>query len=151
MAIADIACGVLKMADVTLTMNPIDPSEVISSVMRKDCGGIVAFIGTIRGSSGGKPVRGVEVEAYGEMAVKDMQAIIDRARSRHPVAAATIVHRTGRLAPGDLVVVIAVSAPHRKEAFKACGEIIDAMKKTTPIWKEELMDGGGKWVEGESG
>jgi molybdopterin synthase catalytic subunit len=139
------------MADVSLTSEPIDPSKVISSVMRKECGGIVVFIGAIRDSSGGKPVKRVEVEAYGEMAVKDMQAIIDRARKKHPVAAATIVHRTGRLFPGDIVVVIAVSAPHRREAFDACGEIIDAMKKTTPIWKEELMDGGGKWVEGESG
>jgi len=80
-----------------------------------------------------------------------MQTIIDNVKRRHPIGAATVVHRAGKLAPGDIVVVIAVSAPHRKDAFDACREIIDAMKKTTPIWKQELLEGGGRWAEGESG
>lgn len=139
------------MESITITSDPIDPSNVMSSVMRKDCGGIVTFIGTIRDNFEGKPVRSVEVEAYNEMATNDLRAIVERTRGRHPAVNVAAVHRTGRLVPGEIVVVIAVSAPHRKDAFDACREIIDSMKKTTPIWKQELLDDGGRWVEGESG
>jgi len=138
------------MTNVTITSEPIDPSKVISAVMRKDCGGIVVFIGAIRDSFEGKQVRGVEVEAYDEMAVKDLQAIVDRAKRGNNIAEATVVHRTGTIPVGEVVVVVAVSADHRKDAFEACREIIDSLKKTTPIWKQELLDDGGRWAESES-
>ena len=150
MELADTAYRGATMSNVSVTSEFIDPSKAISAVMRKDCGGIVIFIGTIRDNFEGKPVKGVEVEAYDEMAVKDMQAIVDRAKRWHPIAEAMVIHRTGKLAVGDTVVVIAVSAQHRRDAFEACREIIDAMKKTTPIWKQELLEDGGRWVEGES-
>lgn len=140
-----------RTENVIITSEPIDFARVITSVMRKDCGGIVTFIGSIRDNFEGKPVKGVEVEAYDEMAVADLQAIIDKAKRWHSIAEATIVHRTGKLSPGDVVVVIAVSAPHRKDAFDACRDIIESMKKSTPIWKQELLEGGGRWVEGEQG
>lgn len=138
------------MVEISITSEPIDPSKAITSVMQKNCGGIVTFIGTIRDSSDGRPVKSIEVEAFDEMAIKDLQSIIDRAKKKHSIGSVTIVHRKGRLSPGEIVVVIAVSAPHRKDAFDVCREIIDEMKKTTPIWKEELLDGSRKWVEGES-
>jgi molybdopterin synthase catalytic subunit len=139
------------MNDVSISPEPIDVSKAISAVMRKDCGAVVTFIGTIRDNHKGKPVRSIEVEAYDEMAVKDLQSILAKAKKDHSIGEAKVAHRTGRLTPGEVVVVIAVSATHRADAFDACEEIIDSMKKTTPIWKQEFMDDGGRWVESESG
>lgn len=137
------------MPNVSVSSKPIDVSKIISAVMRKDCGGIVTFIGSIRDNHQGKKVKNVEIEAYDEMAAQDLGRIIGEAVSRYPIGEAAVAHRTGRLNVGDVVVVIAVSAPHRNDAFDACREIIDNMKKTTPIWKQELLEEGGRWVESE--
>lgn len=136
------------MVNVTITREKLDAGEVIGDVMRPDCGGIVVFIGTIRDSFEGKKVRRIEVEAYDEMAVDDLKKILQEAVMRHKAAEASISHRTGKLNVGDIVVVVAVSAPHRREAFQACKDIIDRMKQTTPIWKQEFFEGGSQWVGG---
>jgi len=137
------------MAKVTITKNPIAPSSVIKKVMIDKCGGIVVFIGTIRDSFMGKHVRKVFVEAYDLLARKDLQNIVDDVQSKYDIAEIIVTHRIGELSVGDVVVTIAVSAAHRKEAFEACEEIIDRMKKTTPIWKQEFFDDGSRWVEGD--
>lgn len=137
------------MPNVKITDKSIDPSTAISDVMRNDCGGIVVFIGAIRDTSEGKQVRQVEIEAYDEMAVKNLQKIVNDIYGKYELGEIIIVHRIGILEVGDIVLTIAVSAPHRKEAFDACREIINLMKKTTPIWKQEFFDDGSKWVEEE--
>ena len=138
------------MARVTITKREINPSDVIAQVMKDSCGGIVVFIGTVRDNFRGRPVKKVKVESYGPAARADLRRIIDNACARHRLGAAAAVHRTGELSVGDVVLVVAVAAPHRKSAFSACEEIIDQMKKTTPIWKQELFKEGSRWVESES-
>jgi len=138
------------MPRVKITEKGIDPSSAIEYVMRNDCGGIVLFIGTIRDTSEGKQVKQVEIEAYDEMAVKEIHQILDIINSRYGLGEIILIHRIGILEVGDIVVTIAASAPHRKEAFAACREAIDRMKETVPIWKQEFFDDGSKWVEGES-
>ena len=137
------------MIRIDVSSKNIDISAVLSQVMRKDCGGIASFVGTIRDVSEGKKVKRVEVEAYDEMAISDLRKIAEVAVKKNSARSAVIQHRTGKLEVGDVVVVIAVSAPHRNQAFDACREIIDHLKKTTPIWKQEFFEDSSRWVEGK--
>jgi len=138
------------MTKIEFTERPIDPSSIISEVMRRDCGGISVFIGTIRDRFEGKHVKKVHIEAYDVVAKTDLMKIIEGLKSTNDVREISFIHRIGELSVGDIVVAIAVSAPHRKDAFRVCRGIIDEMKQTTPIWKQEFFDDGSRWVEGES-
>jgi molybdopterin synthase catalytic subunit len=135
---------------VNISKDKIDVDKVIQSVMSPEYGGIVTFIGTVRDSFDGKRVRKINVEAYDEMAIADLKRIAEELSSKHGIGGIAIVHRTGTLEVGEVVVAVAVSAPHRKEAFEVCQAIIDKLKQTTPIWKQEFFDGGSRWIGGES-
>jgi len=136
--------------EVKISKEKIDVCKVIQSVMMPGCGGIASFIGTIRDSFEGKDVKGVNVEAYDEMAVADLRRIAAELSSEKGIGGIMIVHRTGALDVGEVVVVVAVSAPHRKEAFEVCQSIIDKLKQTTPIWKQEFFDEGSRWIGGDA-
>lgn len=127
---------------------PIAVEGVLRSVASKSAGGTVCFIGTVRDSSKGRRVSKMELEAAKDLAEKDLDIIARAARSRFDVERIAVVHRIGRLRVGEVIVVIAVSAAHRGDAFKACKYIIDGLKKTTPIWKKEFGEGRAAWVEG---
>ena len=88
----------------------------------------------------------LEYEAYGSMARRTMAVLIDRLEAEFPGARVAIVHRTGILSVGEAAVVIAASAPHRDEAFAACREAIDRLKRDVPIWKKEIAEDGETWV-----
>lgn len=120
--------------------------KVIAAVESGSCGGIVSFQGTVRNNSKGKTVIRLEYEAYAEMAVKKMQQVAEEAKERWPVEKIAIVHRTGNLTIGETAVAIAVSSPHRAEAFAACQYCIDRIKEIVPIWKKEFTADGGVWV-----
>jgi molybdopterin synthase catalytic subunit len=136
--------------EVKVSKEKIDICKVIQSVMMPDCGGIASFIGTIRDSFEGKGVKKVNVEAYDEMAVADLKRIAVELSSEKGIGGITIIHRIGALEVGEVVVVVAVSAVHRKEAFEVCQSIIDRLKQTTPIWKQEFFDEGSRWIGGDS-
>jgi molybdopterin synthase catalytic subunit len=136
--------------EVRISKEKIDVSKAIESVMMPGCGGIASFIGTIRDSFEGKDVKRVNVEAYDEMALADLRRIATELSSEKGIGGITIVHRTGSLEVGEVVVAVAVSAPHRKEAFDVCQSIIDRLKQTTPIWKQEFFDEGSRWIGGDS-
>jgi molybdopterin synthase catalytic subunit len=91
----------------------------------------------------------MELEAADDLATNDMARICKEASRENVVSRIAVVHRVGRLAVGDVIIVIAVSAPHRKDAFSACRHVIDELKKTTPIWKKELDCKSSRWVDGE--
>ncbi len=133
---------------VNITKSAIRPESVIASVRGPNVGGIVSFIGTVRNSSDGIKVTRMELEAAVDMARKDLKRIATEARRRFNVSGISVVHRIGKLKVGDIIVVVAVSAPHRAEAFRACKFVIDELKKTTPIWKKEFSGRKGRWVEG---
>jgi molybdopterin synthase catalytic subunit len=112
----------------------IDIHAVLDSVRRPDAGAVVLFLGTVRSDPG---VRALDYEVYRPMALKQMRIVADEAKSKFGVLEIAIVHRLGRVALGSLSVAIAVSAPHRPEAFAACEWAMDRVKEVVPIWKAE--------------
>lgn len=131
-----------------LMSEPISIQEVLEAVRAPECGGLALFVGTVRNHSGGKEnVLWLEYEAYESMALKKMREIAASVKQLYPVRKIAMVHRVGRLEIGDDAVAIAVSSPHRKEAFAACKFIIDAVKSTVPIWKKEVFADGEVWVD----
>lgn len=137
-----------SLALLRLTSEPIQIQEILDAVRARECGGLALFVGTVRNHSGGKEnVLWLEYEAYESMALKKMREIATSVRQLYPVRKIAMAHRVGRLEIGDDAVAIAVSTPHRKEAFAACKFIIDAVKSTVPIWKKEVFADGEVWVD----
>lgn len=130
---------------------PIDPAPLMAHVSHEGAGGIAVFAGTVRGvtSQEGEAYRtaALEYEAYAEMAEAKMREIAAEAAARWPGVRLAMVHRVGRLLPGETSVLVAASAPHRDDAFSACRFAIDRIKTVVPIWKKEVLeDGRTFWV-----
>jgi molybdopterin synthase catalytic subunit len=124
------------------------PTDLAASwVVRPDCGGVVLFLGTVRDHAEGRVgVSELDYEAYTEVAVQRMTDLTAQARHRWPALGRIVVwHRTGKLAVTDTAVVVAVSAPHRAEAFEAARWVIDTVKTSVPLWKRETWSGGEDW------
>jgi molybdopterin synthase catalytic subunit len=133
-----------------LTKSKIDPSKVLKAVGNPGAGAVVLFLGTVRDNSEAGEVDRIEYEAYGPMAEKSLELTEEDVKSRWPATRAVkIVHRLGGLRVGEVSVAVAVSSPHRAEAFEACRHAMERIKHETPIWKRErLADGREVWVEG---
>lgn len=132
---------------VRLQAEPIDYAALVESVRTPSCGAVVLFLGTVRELTEGRRTLALDYEAYGAMAEKELAKIDAELRRRWPVGEAAIVHRLGRLELGEVSVAVAVSAPHRAQAFDACRCAIDRAKETVPIWKQEhWADGAAEWV-----
>jgi len=132
---------------VALTDAPLPAGEVHDWAIRPDCGAVVLFTGTVRDHAEGRQgVTLLEYEAYVEQAEPRMREIADEARQRwRGLGRIGLVHRVGPLALTELAVVVAVSAPHRGEAFEAAKWCIDTLKATVPIWKKERWRDGEDW------
>lgn len=132
---------------VRLTRDVIDYHDLMEQVRRDDCGGVCAFLGTVRDLTGDKVTVALEYEAYAAMAEKKMAEIEADTRTRWPVKEMVVEHRLGRLEVGEVSVAVAVSCPHRAQAFEACRHAIDRLKDIVPIWKKEnWADGSTEWV-----
>ena len=114
---------------------------------RHDVGALATFTGFCRHEEGA--LSALELEHYPGMAEKELQRIVDEARRRWPVQGITVLHRYGKIMPGERIVFVAVSGSHRTEAFAACEFIMDFLKTSAPFWKREHnVDGSqGEWVE----
>ena len=110
-------------------------------------GGIVTFVGTVRDMNEGQGVTAMELEHYPGMTEKALEDIVARAKSRWPIFDALVIHRVGPLKPLDQIVLVAVTSPHRGEAFDACEFIIDYLKTEAPFWKKEDTPEGARWVD----
>jgi molybdopterin synthase catalytic subunit len=136
---------------IRIQREPIEVDAVIREVSHPGAGAVDVFIGTTRNEAGGRGVRSLEYEAHGSMAEKEIGRIVETARTTWRLSAVSVVHRVGLVPVGEASVVIAVSAPHRAEAFEACRFVIDSLKQTVPIWKKEKFDDGSTaWSEGAS-
>ena len=133
-----------------LTRSKIDPKKMLRSVADPGTGAVVLFLGTVRDSSEAGSVERIEYEAYGPMADRRLAQAEAEVKRRWPATKAVkIVHRVGSLAVGEVSVAVAVSSPHRAEAFEACRHAIETIKREVPIWKREKIAGGREvWVEG---
>ena len=110
-------------------------------------GGIVTFVGTVRDLNEGATVAEMELEHYPGMTEQSINAIIEQAKRRWPVYGALVIHRIGPLKPMEQIVLVAVTAAHRGEAFAACEFIIDYLKTEAPFWKKEQTPDGARWVD----
>ena len=132
---------------IRLTHEPIDYHALTESVRLPHCGAVALFLGTVRDLTGDFVTVFLDYEAYPPMAEKKMAEIEAEVRRGWPVGEIAMVHRLGRLGVGDVSVAVAVSSPHRGDAFEACRFAIDTLKELVPIWKKEnAPDGSGEWV-----
>lgn len=132
---------------IQLTREPIDYHALTESVRSHDAGAVILFLGTVREMTNGQQTVALDYEGYPEMAEAKLAELEAETRSRWPVTKAAIVHRLGKLELGEISVAVAVSCPHRKDAFEAGRFLIDQLKVTVPIWKKEnWADGRTEWV-----
>jgi molybdopterin synthase catalytic subunit len=132
--------------DFRLSEEPLSLDAVVAEVARDEAGAIATFIGTTRATSRGQNVKHLEYEAYAGMAEQVMAEIAEELHARYDLCAVAIHHRTGRVEIREPSVVIAVSAPHRRDALAACKDAIDELKERVPLWKKEVYFGGEEWV-----
>jgi molybdopterin synthase catalytic subunit len=128
---------------------PIDAADVLARVGAPEDGAVLLFLGTVRNHAGGEAVGGVTYEAYERMASPVLAEIASEAADRLGTERLVVVHRVGELAIGDVSVAIAVSSPHRAQAYDASRYVIEEIKKRLPVWKREhYQDGRSEWVAG---
>ena len=120
--------------------------DLVRVVLTPGAGAVVTFVGTVRDNNLGRRVVALEYEAYGEMAGDEMRRIGVEMREKWGLHGIAMRHRVGKLKVGEISVLIAVSAPHRTEAFNACSEALDLLKERVPIWKKEYFEGGEEWI-----
>lgn len=115
---------------------------------RTDTGAIVTFTGTVRGEAGGKPIIAMELEHYPGMTESELERVEAEARARWPLTGSLIVHRIGKLVPGDNIVLVVTASSHRHAAFEAAEYLMDYLKSRAPFWKKEIGGNGeGTWVD----
>jgi molybdopterin synthase catalytic subunit len=132
---------------VSITTEPIDTTAVLNQVSSHRAGAVVLFLGTTREFTRERRTESLDYECYPAMAQKKMSELEVEAREKWPIVECAIVHRLGRLALGEASVAIAVSSPHRRDAFEAGQWLIDRLKEVVPIWKKEnWADGTSEWV-----
>ncbi len=137
---------------IELVREPIDIAALLQRAKRSDCGAVLLFIGSTREWTGTEQTSFLDYDAYDSMARVEMQGLADEALGRWPIACVSIVHRLGRVDIGEASVAIAVSSPHRKAAFEAGEWLIDALKKSVPIWKQDHTAAGkSQWLHPQDG
>ena len=132
--------------DVRIQAEAFDPGAILAAVGRGDprVGGIVAFTGVVRGDGG---LRAMEIEHYPGMTERAVRAFAEEAAARFGLREVAVVHRHGRLAVGETIMMVATAAPHRADAFAAAEFLMDWLKSRAPFWKKEIGPDGGSWVE----
>ncbi|MFM7150118.1 MAG: molybdenum cofactor biosynthesis protein MoaE, partial [Gemmataceae bacterium] len=127
---------------IRLTFDPIDYSSLTESVRRPSSGAVVLFLGTVRDWTDGHQTNALEYEAYLPMAEKTLRQVEAEIRERWEIGELAIVHRLGHLEISEISVAIALSCPHRKEAFAAAQFAMDRIKEIAPIWKKDIPSTG---------
>ena len=132
---------------VELTNEPIDTTRLLDHVASPAAGAVVLFLGVTRGITDERSTDSLEYECYPEMAKRKLEELLTEARQRWSLEGCAVVHRLGHLEVQEASVAVAVSSPHRKEAFEAGQWLIDTLKEVVPIWKKEnWSDGTTEWV-----
>lgn len=135
---------------IDILLEELNISAAIDSVCHPEAGGIDVFLGVTRAEkrADGVDLVALDYEAYREMAVEQMGKLVEAAKQKWPICRAALLHRVGRVEIGKASVVIAVSCPHRGQAFEACRFLIDELKKSVTIWKKEVWaDESASWSQ----
>jgi molybdopterin synthase catalytic subunit len=133
---------------IKLIKTDFDITKVISQIITPKTGCIILFVGVVRGETHSKLLEFMEIEVYQEMALYQLKSIRKETISKFGVNEVAIIHRYGKIPVGENILLIAISASHREEAYTANRYVIDEIKKRVPIWKKEYTSGGSWWVEG---
>ncbi len=133
---------------IRIQQEPFDPGAELAKLKagNTNIGGTVMFLGSVRDRSDGKHIAAMTLEHYPGMTEKALEEIEAEARRRWPLDASLIVHRHGRLEPGDDIVLVITASAHREAAFQACHFLIDWLKTKAPFWKLEENPEGADWV-----
>jgi len=139
----------MAKARVSIRADDFDLGAEVAALRAGDggVGAVCAFVGTVRERNDGAAVESLELEHYPGMTDAAIESMIDEATRRFGVRAARVVHRIGPLAPLAQIVLVAVTAAHRGEAFQACEFLMDYLKTQAPFWKKETGPGGARWVD----
>ena len=132
---------------IIVTKKPLDPAAFTEAVKSTTSGAVITFLGTTREETAGKKVLYLEYEAYNPMAEEKLQEICDEIRQKWNINEIAIGHRVGKLEIGEISLVVALSSPHRNEAFESCIYLVDRLKETVPIWKKEVFEDGEIWID----
>lgn len=132
---------------------PLDPWAELAEFARgrTDTGGIASFTGVVRDEHAGERVLAMTLEHYPGMTERQLGALETEARRRWQLLDCRVVHRVGRMLPGETIVLVATAAPHRRAALDACAFLIDWLKTKAPFWKLEETPAGERWVEARAG
>jgi molybdopterin synthase catalytic subunit len=131
-----------------VTRDRLDPVVLSDLVSRPEAGAVVVFNGIVRDNNLGRGVQYLDYDAYPPLAERTLAEIAEEVRSRWEVTEVAIHHRIGRLEIGEASLLVAVSSPHRAEAFDACHYCVDRVKQRVPVWKKEVWENGEEWLEG---
>lgn len=141
--------GTPPVAVVALTDEPLDAARheaLTQRVSGPGHGAVVTFVGAVRDHARGRAVERLEYEAYGTMAVRQLERLVAEVEADVPGTRVAVHHRVGALEIGDVAVIVAAGSAHRAEAFTACARLIDRLKEEVPIWKREVGPDGAEWV-----
>ncbi|MHB1567050.1 MAG: molybdenum cofactor biosynthesis protein MoaE [Acidiferrobacter sp.] len=127
-----------------------DPDRAAAALGIRGAGACVSFVGTVRAHSHGATVAAIEIEHYPRMTQSELERIATQARHDYGLLDVLIIHRVGRLAAGERIVLVVTWAAHREAAFCSCAAIIDTLKTRVPFWKKEITPDGTHWVPGQS-
>lgn len=134
---------------ISVQTGDFDLSHEVACLRENDLrvGAVASFVGLVRDMNEGAGVSAMELEHYPGMTEKALEKIAAEARQRWDIYGVRVIHRVGKLAPGDQIVLVAVSSAHRGEAFAACEFVMDYLKTQAPFWKRESTPEGARWVE----
>ncbi|MFQ3622496.1 MAG: molybdenum cofactor biosynthesis protein MoaE [Acetobacteraceae bacterium] len=137
------------MARIVVREEPFEVGAELAALTRgrTDIGGLGLFVGTVRDTAQGRPIVAMTLEHYPGMTERALAAIVAEAESRWPLAGCTVIHRVGRLTPGEGIVLVATASAHRAAALESTAFLIDWLKTKAPFWKRETFaDGTAAWV-----
>lgn len=140
----------LRSVIVDVARDRIDPAAALEFVSDPGFGGLNLFVGRVRDHNLGRAVTGISYDVFDQLALVGFEEIARRVQTQFgPRLRIYIAHAKGRLGIGDIAMVVAAGTPHRDEAFGACRQVVEAVKHSSPIWKQEhYLDGSSEWSEG---
>jgi molybdopterin synthase catalytic subunit len=139
-------------ATIRLQREPFDAADEVAAMTRgcTDIGAVVTFTGICRADEGGEPIAALNLEYYPEMAEAEIARHVDAAQARWSLLGATVIHRYGRIAPGEDIVLVVTASSHREAAFAAAEFLMDYLKTRAPFWKQVEKTSGKSWVEAKA-
>ena len=146
---ADGTAARISRFSVAVQAEDFDPTREVNRLRAGDArvGAVCSFIGTVRDRNDGTAVATLELEHYPGMTERSIEAMIDAARGRFGLFGARVIHRIGLLRPCEQIVLVAVTAAHRGDAFQGCEFLMDYLKTHAPFWKKEQTPDGARWVD----